>query len=131
MINQSPATLVSEVALNQLNANLQQPIAELTSFISNKNVGHLANAVSHVDSNVFNYTWAFIPKVNPLSKAGAGEIIESIQEQSRQTISLLNDQNGKLEHRIAELTEEIGATEQRQTELPEASETTKKKKKKD
>lgn len=125
LINQSPATLVSEVALNQLNANLQQPIAELTSFISNKNVGHLANAVSHVDSNVFSYTWAFIPKINPLSKAGAGEIIESIQEQSRQTISRLNDQNEQLEHRIAELTEEIGTQEQRLTELQEASATSK------
>jgi hypothetical protein len=125
LINQSPATLVSEVALNQLNANLQQPIAELTSFISNKNAGHLANAVSHVDSNVFNYTWAFIPKANPLSKAGVGELIESIQEQSRQTILQLNDQNGQLERRIAKLTEEIEAQEQRLVELQEASATSK------
>src|SRR3546814_12475589 len=35
------------------------------------------------------------------------------------------DQNGQLEHRIAELTEEIGAQEQRLTELQEASATSK------
>lgn len=112
---------MSDVALNQLNANLQQPIAELTSFISNKNVGHLANAVSHLDSNVFNYTWAFLPKINPLSKASVREIIESLQEQSRQTIFQLNDQNEQLEQRIAKLTGEIGAQERRLTELQEAS----------
>src|SRR3546814_3472895 len=35
------------------------------------------------------------------------------------------DQNGQLEHRIAELTEEIGAQEQRLTELQETSATSK------
>lgn len=55
LVNQSSATMVSESALNQMNSNLQLPISELTSFVSNRNVGHLANAVSYIDQNVLNY----------------------------------------------------------------------------
>ena len=97
LVNQSSATLVSETALNQMNANLQSPISELTSFISNKNAGHLTNAVTQFDQNVLNYTWAFLPKVNPPSKAELGEIVDSLLERSRQTIGQLNTQKEELE----------------------------------
>lgn len=90
LINQSSASLVSESALKQMNVNLQQPINELTAFVSNKNVGHLANAVAQIDQNVLSYTWGFLPKANQLSKAGVGEIIDTLQGRSQQTLSQLN-----------------------------------------
>jgi hypothetical protein len=111
--------LVSETALNQMNANLQTPISELTAFVSNKNTGHLANAVAQIDQNVLNYTWAFIPKATPLSKAEAGEIIDSLQERSRQTIEQLNGQKDNLELRIAQLVDSLQLQEGRLTELKE------------
>jgi hypothetical protein len=119
LVNQSAASLVSETALNQMNANLQTPISELTAFVSNKNTGHLANAVAQIDQNVLNYTWAFIPKATPLSKAEAGEIIDSLQERSRQTIEQLNGQKDNLELRIAQLVDSLQLQEGRLTELKE------------
>ena len=120
LVNQSSATLVSETALNQMNANLQSPISELTSFISNKNAGHLTNAVTQFDQNVLNYTWAFLPKVNPPSKAELGEIVDSLLERSRQTIGQLNTQKEELESTISKLKDTVQTQEQRLSELNEA-----------
>lgn len=120
LVNQSAATLVSETALNQMNANLQSPIAELTAFISNKNLGHLANAVSQLDQNVLNYTWAFLPKVNPPSKADLGELVDSLQERSRETINNLNIQKDALEASITQLTAAVQDELARLAELKEA-----------
>ena len=120
LVNQSAAMLVSETALNQMNANLQAPIGELTSFISSKNAGHLANAVAQIDQNVLNYTWAFLPKVNPPSKAELGEIVDFLQETSRQTIDQLNDQKEVLEATIAHLSETVQAQQSSLAETKEA-----------
>lgn len=120
LVNQSPATLVSETALNQMNTNLQSPISELTSFIANKNVGHLGNAATQLDQNVFCYTWAFLPKTNPLSKTETGELIDSLQDRSRQAIEQLSKQKGLLEETIAQLAGSVQAQESRLGELKEA-----------
>ncbi|WIH05959.1 hypothetical protein KHF85_05745 [Xanthomonas translucens pv. graminis] len=120
LVNQSTTTLVSETALNQMNANLQAPISELTAFVTNRNMGHLANAVAQVDQNVLKYTWAFTPKVNPLSKADIGELIDSLQERSRQTIEQLNSQRELLEARVSEVNQSLLQQEARLTEMKEA-----------
>ncbi|CAE1132469.1 hypothetical protein [Xanthomonas euroxanthea] len=120
LVNQSAATLVSESALNQMDANLQVPISELTAFVTNGNLGHLANAVAQIDQNVLNYTWAFTPKVNQLSKADIGELIDSLQERSRQTIEQLNSQRELLEERVSVVNQSLLQQEARLTELKEA-----------
>lgn len=120
LVAQSPATMVSETALNQLNANLQSPINELTAFVANKNAGHLANAVAQLDQNVLSYTWAFLPKVNPLSKTEAGEIFDFLQERSRQSIVQVDAQKEQLASAIAQLTETLQAQDARLSELRDA-----------
>lgn len=120
LVAQSPATMVSETALSQMNANLQSPINELTAFVSNKNPGHLVNAVAQLDQNVLSYTWGFLPKVNPLSKAGAGEIIDCLQERSRESIAQLDAQKAQLASEIAQLAERLQAQDVRVNELKDA-----------
>lgn len=120
LVAQSPATLVSDTALNQMNTNLQAPTNELTAFIANKNPGHLANAVAQLDQNVFNYTWAFLPKVNPLSKTEAGEIVDSLHERARQSISQINGQKEQLASAIAQLMDTVESQDTRLSELKEA-----------
>jgi len=121
LINQSSAAMASEPALNQMNSNLQGPISELTSFVSNHNVGHLANAVSQIDQNVLNYTWAFYPKATPATKAEAAEVFDSIQSRSRETFAILSEERRKLSEEIDDLTKQIEAQEARLSEIQEAS----------
>lgn len=120
LVAQSPATMVSETALIQMNANLQSPINELTAFVANKNVAHLANAVAHLDQNVLSYTWGFLPKFNPLSKTEAGEIIDSLQERSRQSIVQVDAQKEQLASAIARLNDALQAQDVRLNEQKEA-----------
>lgn len=120
LVSQSSAMMVSEAALNQMNTNLQSPINELTAFVANKNVGHLANAVTQLDQNVLNYTWAFLPKVSPLSKNEAGEIIDFLQEQSRKAITQIDNQRQQLASAITQLSEALQAQDNRLSELKES-----------
>jgi hypothetical protein len=120
LVNQSSASLVSDTALNQMNANLQPPISELTAFVANKNVGHLVNAVAQIDQSVLSYTWAFMPKPGPVPMAEFGELIDSLQERSRQTIEQLSEQKGRLELQVAQLAEALRFQETQLAELREA-----------
>ena len=121
LLNQSSASTVSEAGLSQINANLQQPIAELTAFVSNLNVGHLANAVSYIDQNVLSYTWAFFSKLTPSTKAEVAEAFDSIQSRSRETFAMLEEQNDELRRRVSELVAQINAQEARLSEAQDAS----------
>jgi hypothetical protein len=121
LINQSAASSVSETALNQMNSNLQYVVGEITSFISNGNAGHLANATNHADQNVLNYTWAFLPRPQQNLKADLGEIIDSVQERSRETIAELENQRRELEKRIAELASGVNSQNARLNELDETN----------
>ncbi len=120
LVAQSPATMVSDTALNQMNSHLQAPINELTAFVANTNAGHLANAVAQLDQNVLSYTWAFLPKINPLSKAEAGELVDYLQERSRQTIEQLDGQKEQLASTIDQLTEVTQTQEACLKELKES-----------
>jgi hypothetical protein len=121
LLNQSSATMVSEPALNQMNSNLQQPISELTAFVSNRNVGHLANAVSLIDQNVLNYMWAFFPRAAPTAKAEVAEVFDSIQAKSRETFGFLDAQRNELSQQVDHLAEQIKAQEARLNEAQEAA----------
>ena len=121
LINQSSASSVSETALNQMNSNLQYVVGEITSFISNGNAGHLANATNHADQNVLNYTWAFLPRPQQSLKADLGDIIDSVQERSRETIAQLENQSRDLERRLAELASGINSQNARLNELDETN----------
>lgn len=119
LINHSTASLVSESALAAMNSNLQQPINELTAFQQNRNVGHLANAVSYIDQNVLNYTWAFGPKASYQSKTEINNTIEALREQTKQTIKLLHEQKNQLNGKLNEVADSIKAQEVRISELNE------------
>lgn len=120
LVAQSPATMVSETALNQMNANLQSPINELTAFVADKNAVHLANAVAQLDQNILSYTWAFLPKVNPLSKGGAAEIVDSLQERARQAIAEIDAQRSQVAAAVIQLSEALQTQDARFNELKEA-----------
>ncbi len=121
LVNQSSATMVSESALNQMNSNLQPPIYELTSFVSDRNVGHLANAVSYIDQNVLNYAWAFYPRASPSSKAEVAEVLDAVQAKSRETFGILDEQKNELAEQIGQLIKQIEAQRNRLDEIQDAS----------
>jgi len=100
----TPAELTSLAALNQIQANLQAPLGELTSFLSNKNSGHFVNAATQFEQNIMPLLWGFLPKTQSLSVKSLSALLESQTESSRNAINQLLAQQADLSAKLTELT---------------------------
>ena len=113
LFEQTPAVLVNSQGLNQLHANLQSPLSELTSFLSNKNVGHLQNAASQMEQNILPLFWVFGAKILSQNKNDASQFIESIQSTASNGISQLSAERDKLVSELVLLQAEVEKQEAR------------------
>ncbi|GAC1625107.1 MAG: hypothetical protein NVS9B10_11740 [Nevskia sp.] len=104
LMESTPPELVSIAALNQMQSNLQSPLNELTAFISNKNVGHVANAAAQFEQGVLPYLWAFMPQVQSLSPDSLSTLLEAQASTSRDTIRQLSVQRDDLATKLRELS---------------------------
>jgi hypothetical protein len=52
LLQETPATLTSAHALNQIQSQIQAPITELQAFLSNKNPGHIVNAAAQLEQSI-------------------------------------------------------------------------------
>ncbi|MGE4438958.1 hypothetical protein [Achromobacter sp.] len=106
--NTSPE-LASVPALNQLQSNLQAPLNELTSFLSNKNPNHIRNAASQFEQNVLPHLWGFLPKLKSLPVDSFSRILEAQAAVSRESIAQLVAQRDELVVQLKRLTDNINA----------------------
>jgi hypothetical protein len=105
---QVPAALVSLPALNQLNSALTSAKNEVTNFISNRNVGHLANAVTQIDSVGVPYL-AQIPLVG--LAPGGEELAKLANDFGNQTQGILKSVLGerdRLQKEVDTLLSQVG-----------------------
>lgn len=96
LLRNTPAELTSFQALNQLQNNLQAPLNELTSFLSNKNVGHLSNAATQFEQNVLPYLWGFVPQLQSLPQDSLSGLLEAQAAVSQESIRQLTTQRDQL-----------------------------------
>lgn len=96
-----PATLASTVAVSNMQAQLQQPINELSNFLSNRNVGHIANAAAQLEQNVMPYLWGLPQQVGAIGEESLSAILARLAESSTSTVRQLNAQRTELESRLA------------------------------
>jgi len=82
-------------SLNNINQQLQQVVAELNSFNSNRNVGHLTNANNHADNVLVNLSNIVIP-VLPQDVEGIRESIASFRRSAGQFIRNLEIEHNEL-----------------------------------
>lgn len=121
LLEQTPATLVNTQALSQLHLNLQTPLAELTQFLSSKNVGHLQNAASQMEQNVLPLFGAFGPKFTTFSKSDALQFLEDLRTTASQSISQLSAERDKLAGDVDALRLTIQKQEERLEALSETA----------
>ncbi len=103
LLSQTPAQLVSTQGLNQLQANIQAPLNELTNFLANKNPAHIVNAAAQFDQNVQSLLWSFAPQYSKSLSTDLPKILESQAETARESINQLIVQRDGLANRITEL----------------------------
>lgn len=100
----TPAELTSVPALSQLQGAVQGPVNELTSYLANKNVGHIANAAAQFEQSVLPHLWGLLPKAQSLAPEAIASLLEAQAASSRETIRQLSAQRDELSKRLGELT---------------------------
>lgn len=119
-LEQTPAILASIQGLNQINANFQGVVNEITSFISNKNPGHLVNAASQIDQSILPLLWSFSPQLQKVDQNLISEIFENIRNASLITINNLKQEETSLTEKISTLSQEIVTQQSRLETLSES-----------
>lgn len=109
LLVQTPATLASIQALNQMQSHLQPPLTELTNFVSNKNPAHIVNAAAQIEQNVLPYMWGFTPQVQTVVQPALSGILEAQAAASRETIYQLSTQRDELAAKLENLSEKAEA----------------------
>jgi hypothetical protein len=104
LLSQTPPELTSAHALNQLQTNLQSPLNELTSFLANKNPGHITNAAAQFEQSVMPLLWGLLPQVQSLSPSSLSKLLEAQAASSRETVRQLVAQRDELAAKLLDLT---------------------------
>lgn len=119
LLEQTPATLVNNSGLSQLHSNLQNPLSELTQFLSDKNAGHLQNAASQMEQNILPLFSIFGANAKTLNKVEAAQLIESVQLSASQSINQLASERDKLNSDLGVLRDEVKKQQERIESLVE------------
>ena len=103
LMETTPATLVSSSALSQLNKHVQAALNELNAFVSNKNTGHINNAVLQFEQNVLPLLWGFAPVLRSSATDELPQIIEGLSRSASETIRQLERERDKISARVQEV----------------------------
>jgi len=118
LLRQTPPAVIALPVLDQLQSNLQLPIGEVSQFLGNKNVGHLVNAASYIDSNIVSQLWAFAAR--PTGK-GAAEYAKNAEDVATESIRAIISQRDALSADIEALRKKVVESDVRLTEALDAA----------
>jgi hypothetical protein len=103
-LGQVPTVLLSIPLLNQLQSAINPALNECNNFAANRNVGHLNNAVSHIDNQGYPYL-AQIPIVAPESaKDSLGRLTDDYKHQVQGVLKTVFDDRARLQQEVAALS---------------------------
>ncbi len=99
----APKVLLSIHALNQIQSGIASAVNEINNFVSNRNIGHLNNAVSHIDNNVH----PFLPQIpivfpEPTGEA-IGKITDDYRNQTQAVLKSLFEQQSRMQSEVTAL----------------------------
>lgn len=103
LLDQTPAELTSAYALSQLHGHLQAPLNALTSFLADRNAGHISNAVAQIEQNVMPFLWGFLPQVQSLSSTALSGLLEAQAEVAHGSVRQLVTQRDALSAKLDDL----------------------------
>lgn len=125
LMAQTPSTLTSLSSLNNINSYLQQAFAELSSFKSNKNPGHVSNANSHAESTLSQMV-GFAGGPNRITDDGLQRIVADMRARSHEAILALAAEKKTLSDEVDRLRALVATQEAKLTDLSNTVDTQKK-----
>lgn len=125
MLDKSPALLVSEYGLAQLQTIFQSIFNELSAYQSNKNPGHIQNAKSKIEQSVMPNLWALGPTPQAGANAQLIDFVNQSTKAARDAVKQLVNQRDALKACQSALTQQV---QESQTRLESLAETVAKQK---
>lgn len=116
-LRQGPSTILAVPVLNQLNSVLTTALNEARSYVSNKNVGHLANAVNQIESAGLQYL-AQVPLVS--SSDAIGKITDEFTSQTQGVLKAVINERTRLQKEVEALVGQAGKLGEQVQSLSEA-----------
>jgi len=105
LLRVTPAVLVSNHALSQINQQLQGPVSEIAAYLTDKNPAHISNACSQFDQNNHAFAVGFGIR-NQLEDGNLSKaIVEDLSQQASQTVRYLVAEKSALTEKL-KLTDE-------------------------
>lgn len=121
VLGRTPALLVSEYGLNQLQNSFQSVFNELTHYQSNKNHGHIQNAKVQIEQIVMSQLWA----LGPITSAGDSDrldlvdVVNQSTQAARDAVQQLVAQRDQLSKSQIDLTQQVKNAEAKLETLTE------------
>jgi hypothetical protein len=119
MLDKSPALLVSEYGLAQLQTIFQSIFNELSAYQSDKNPGHIQNAKAKIEQSVMPNLWALGPA---LQNEASGQLVDIVKQSTmvaRETVKQLTTQRDALRASQSELKQKVQESHARLESLAE------------
>jgi hypothetical protein len=116
-LGQVPTVLLSMPLLNQLQGAINPALSECSNFAANRNVAHLNNAVSHIDTQGYPYL-AQIPIVAPESaQESLGRLTDDYKHQIQGVLKTIFEDRARLQQEVSALSAQIQTSTQQAQEL--------------
>jgi hypothetical protein len=119
MLDKSPALLVSEYGLAQLQTIFQSIFNELSAYQSDKNPGHIQNAKAKIEQSVMPNLWALGPA---LQNEASGQLVDIVKQSTmvaREAVKQLTTQRDALRASQSELKQKVQESHARLESLAE------------
>jgi hypothetical protein len=125
MLDKSPALLVSEFGLAQLQNIFQSIFNELSAYQSDKNQAHIQNAKAKNEQSVMSNLWALGPTPQAGANAQLVDFVNQSTKAARDAVKQLANQRDALKASQSALTQQV---QESQTRLESLAETVAKQK---
>jgi hypothetical protein len=125
-LKDTPPTLISFSQLNGLQSGLASIVSEMTAFHSDKNVAHLSNTSSTIDTQVIPNMAAFVPRLRNITAGKSSELFEDLRSRSIEALKALAKDKDALEQSLAAMTTRVTEQDKRVGELGTAVDAQKK-----
>lgn len=86
LLRVTPAVLVSNHALTQINQQLQAPVNEISAYLSDKNPAHISNACTQFEQNIMPLLWGFGAREQLEDGKLPKAIVEDLSQRASETV---------------------------------------------
>ena len=121
LLRVTPAVLVSNHALTQINQQLQAPVNEISAYLSDKNPAHISNACTQFEQNIMPLLWGFGAREQLEDGKLPKAIVEDLSQRASETVRHLAAEKNALIEKLKLTDESVQALQTKLDSMVESA----------